>query len=113
MADVEPFLFVATTTMRNVDPASPVTGVYDDAVEPADAHESPEALQRCQEIEKVGDGPAHEPGLADSCEPTAADPEIDGRVVAFGADLPGPPADETATGMPARHKKRNAVRWGD
>jgi hypothetical protein len=40
--------------------------VYDDALEPADAQESPDALQRCQEIEKLEDGPAHAPGSADS-----------------------------------------------
>jgi hypothetical protein len=59
-------LFVATTTIRNVEPASPVASVYDDALEPADAQESPDALQRCQEIEKLEDGPAHAPGSADS-----------------------------------------------
>jgi hypothetical protein len=113
VAEVEPFLFVAKTTMRNVDPGSRLATVYDDADTPSGAQAAPEASQRCHEIEKVGDGPAHAPGLADSCPSTTADPEIDGSVVAFGADLPGPAAEETATGMQARHRKRNALRWGD
>jgi hypothetical protein len=66
-------------------------------------------LQRCHAIEKVGAGPDQVPGSADSCPPTTAEPEMDGRAVDFGADLPGPAADETATGMPARHKKRKAL----
>jgi hypothetical protein len=107
---VEPFLFVATTTIRKVDPASALVGVYDEALEPAETHESPEAPHRCHEIENEGVGPAQLPGSAVNCPPTTADPEIDGGVVDLGADLPGPAADETATGMPARQRKRNALR---
>jgi hypothetical protein len=61
VADVEPFLFVATTTIRKVEPASPLPAVYDEADAPSGAQAPPEALHRCQEIEKDGEGPSHSP----------------------------------------------------
>jgi hypothetical protein len=66
VAEVDPFLFVAKTTIRKVDPASRLPTSYDDADTPSDAHEAPEALQRCHAIEKAAAGPDHAPGLADS-----------------------------------------------
>jgi hypothetical protein len=112
VADVEPFLFVATTTIRKVEPASVPARLYDDAVTPRETHAPPEALQRCHEIENVAGGPAQLPAAADSCAPTTADPAIDGSAVFFGADCPGP-AEDAATGSPARHRASSAVRWGE
>jgi hypothetical protein len=66
VAEVEPFLFVATTATRKVEPASPAAGVSDEALTPAGTHAPPEASQRCQAIEYVAAGPPHPPGLAES-----------------------------------------------
>lgn len=110
VAAVDPFLLVATTTTRRVVPASPDAAVYVEAFAPREAQAPPEASQRCHENEKVGEGPAHAPGLAESWAPTDADPVIAGGVVFFGTALPGAAAEDAATGRPARPKKSSAVR---
>lgn len=113
VAYVDPFLLVATTTTRIVAPASPDATVYVAALAPSGAQAPPEASQRCHENESVDGGPAQAPASAESWEPTTADPEIDGGVVFFGADFPGPAAEEAATGSPARPRQSSAVRCGD
>jgi hypothetical protein len=86
VATDEPFLFVAVTVTRIVEPTSPDASAYDAAPLPTAEHELPDESQRCHWKVYVGVGPAHVPTDAVSVCPTAADPEIEGRFVLPGED---------------------------
>ena len=47
VATEDPFLFVAVTVIRNVEPTSPEVGAYDAEPLPTAEHELPDASQRC------------------------------------------------------------------
>jgi hypothetical protein len=106
VATDEPFLFVAVTVTRIVAPASPDASVYDAVPLPTAEHELPDESQRCHWKVYVGVGPAQVPTDAVSVCPTAADPEIDGRLVLPGDDCPG--AVEEADSAPPATRPANA-----
>ncbi len=80
-----PPVFVAMTTTRNVEPASPATTTYDALVAPTrSAHELPPASQRCHwYVYDVGVF-VQVPVDADTVAPTCADPDTTGTAVFTG-----------------------------
>jgi len=107
VAIAEPFLFVAVTATRSVDPASPVEGVYASDAPPIAEHADPPASHFSQRYAYVGLGPLHVPAAALRLCPTEGVPLIDGTFVFSGADCPGAlfAAAPTAPGMQRKIEK--------
>jgi len=66
VATADPFLFVAVTVTRIVEPTSPDVSPYDADPLPTAEHELPEVSQRCHWKVYVPVGPAQTPAEADS-----------------------------------------------
>jgi hypothetical protein len=61
VATAEPFLFVAVTVIRSVEPTSPDVSAYEADPLPTAEHELPDVSQRCHWRLYVAVGPAHVP----------------------------------------------------
>ena len=88
VADADPPPFDAVTTARNVDPTSPATTAYDDAVAPAiSTHAPPDTSHRRHRYANdIGVDPDHDPLDTDNDCPDCADPDTTGNPVFTGGD---------------------------